>query len=401
MGTIDTSERMPLHRAVYHALRTVRLRNNGVETMTPYIVSSPGAGKTKLIIDEITKMKDFAIMACTPGLQRLEEFGGIPDIFKVSVIIDGNTIEELHTKWSVPEIISKARDLANSHKFVVVLLDDWHICGPEIQCIGFELFTHHSLSGHKIPNNVSFILAGNETSTAGAQEQLSAIVNRCIVIKSLADFNYWVKNFALPNKLHPLGISFLQHSIYNHFFMEDERDSPYGSPRSWTTLFNHLTDIELNEPKINMSELLCIFSGCVGPTAAQDFLNYYMISSKINAKEIFKTGSWKLPMEDLSKYVFIHSVVIEYYNLFCKCSEDKNKALFKNYSNIFSDIIKYLFENESAIFLAGFNFLVSFPEDKKYNVKSGMKLVSDLCSNKYLPKEVFEKYLPMVGSDKV
>ena len=239
LGKTDGRIVQNLNDAISFAVEMCKIPSSDINV--PYLVGPPGIGKTKMLSQTINDM-GFGFLAFTPGLERLEKFGGIPDMVYMDVAYkskDGGEEkkkQEIHTKWSVPEMISRARVASSKYEKVFILLDDWHLAPAAIQAIGFELFTHKALSGAKVPDNVYFILAGNESSAAGAKTQLSAIINRCTVLYCKPDLEYWIKNYALPNGLHESGISFFSIAQNAEIFNEAEQTTgQFATPRSWTS----------------------------------------------------------------------------------------------------------------------------------------------------------------------
>ena len=197
--------------AVEQAFRCARMRTENRIHNVPYLVGDPGMGKTAIISYE-TKKRDWGFIPVSLALETKEKFGGIPDIFRSA------KNNKLETEWSIPELISQANKLSEEKENVVILLDDFHLCEEDIQSIGFELFTYWKLHGHSLRDNIIILLAGNLTSAAGAQATLTPILNRCTLLKVKADFDYWVREFAFPNNIHPSGISFLQNNLKNYIF---------------------------------------------------------------------------------------------------------------------------------------------------------------------------------------
>ena len=110
-----------------------------------------------------------------------EEFSGIPENKQ-------NSKGEFYTVWAKPQIIEELEILAVDGKPTVCFFDDWHRTNAAIQSLGFSLFDQHILKGFKLPQNVVFIIAGNDSVSAGAREQLSAVLNR--VSKKYVKTNY-------------------------------------------------------------------------------------------------------------------------------------------------------------------------------------------------------------------
>lgn len=386
-----------LHKAIEFALLQPKMRKEGIETNVPYIVSAPGAGKTRML-EAALKRKGWGYLVYTPGLERVEKFGGIPDFYYP----DENDKTNLNTVWSKPEMICQIDSMAktNNYEHIVVLFDDWHLCASNIQQIGFELFTHYSLNSHKVPKNVSFVLAGNEKSAAGAKVQMSAIRNRCTMLFAEPDVTYWIQNFAIPNKIHNAGISFFNYNEYQKHFHEDESTSKqWASPRSWTSAFNKLSYVERlkenGELNYDQSQLIAMLEGDIGPEATSAFMSYYTIYININAKQIFQTGKFKIPEKSLMRYAFASAISDEFYDVVNKIYFDKSikgkkqQEILQQKTEIFSNIMQTLSEsNLSELVLLSISQFVDKNNCEQHQTKSGSEILSSLLSGDLLGEQI-------------
>lgn len=401
-----------------------------------YIVSPPGIGKTQMSY-EFCKNSNIGLISCTPALERQEKFGGIPDLkyVKGGVEFMGTTHsnnmkndpesenednfknadeEYLITKWSVPDLIAKANMMSLDHEYVLILLDDWHLCAPNIQQIGFELFTHRSLNGCKLADNIVFLLAGNQTSAAGAKVQMSAILNRSVVLHAKADINDWLA-YAERENLHPACFGFFS-SIENQAYFQEEEStsSPFGSPRSWTTFFRNLSLIEenlkyYNFPKsYNKKLTLGTLQGCVSQIAAEKFHIFYEIFSQVDLDKIFSKGYGdgpafaQVPTDLVAAYAHVYAVTSKFYDLYIQCSitdDKKEKANIDKYSKIWYQMIEILFNkkesssgksSKSELAMKSVTMLAAkqatIIEGKK--IKGGNLLIADLLKKNIIPKDL-------------
>ena len=328
-----------LHVALGMVLKSVNMRMKGVDHNIIYVVSDPGAGKTMMGRDIVTKNGGF-LKAYSPALERLEKFGGIPDIIKVK---NSEEEEELHTKWSVPQMITEINELASKHPYVVVMLDDWHLCIDELQQIGFELFTYYSLNGYKVKSNVTFMLAGNETSAAGAKLQLSPIRNRCTLIYAKPNVDYWINNYAQPNNIHPSAVSFFKDKSNQQYFQEPESTSEqFGSPRSWASASNWLKEIETDKNYSDGDKTRLLYSilfGSVSPKAAEKFMQHYEIFRNIDLEKIFKHGDVTIPTDNIERFCFCSAVNSKFFNLFYIANEKKDINRKIEFSKIYKQCL--------------------------------------------------------------
>ena len=167
MSITVNHQKIPLHVAVDIAFADLESRLKGEKNLsTPFLVGSPGGGKTQSIGDRAKRM-NLGFVSRNIGLMRIEETGGVPEFF----IED----EELRTRWSVPELITEIRQKAKIFPAVIVLLDDWHIAILRFKVWDLNYFRITRSRGTKSPKysvylswkrfNIrgeSFIFSGDE-----------------------------------------------------------------------------------------------------------------------------------------------------------------------------------------------------------------------------------------------
>jgi len=426
----NTPGEIPLHLAINLAHEIFELGSYDVGV--PYIIGKPGGGKTRMISQYFEKDLGWGFLAYEPALERLEKFGGIPEVqwmaneksFLETTLLptrSGENISqtpitikrehELHTQWSVPQMICEINEKSKKHDRVCVLLDDWHLCDEDRQTIGFELFTHRSLNGCKIPDNVHFILAGNATSAAGARLQLSAIMNRCYKIPTCADVSYWLEHYAEPQNLLPVGISFFQNNSNKDLFHEEESTSEqFGSPRSWTYLLRLLEQLQ------NSGRLSGIYSSkkpsdvmigtklkqsvcraCVSGSAASAFYNYMEIFEKVDVKKLFVKGQVDIPSDRVDQYAYMAAMASEYYHLECEHfdpTKNKSDAEINKQRGYYIDLLKkFVGEGTNMELLAcTFRMLATKQENKSLYLRSGSDIVYNLIRDKRMPTEVTGRF---------
>jgi len=386
--------KLPLHKAVDLVLSNAELRLKGLEYNLFYIIDKPGAGKTRTIERSVNE-RGWGFLSYSPALERVEKFGGIPDIFWADGESQMHVAEkkELRTVWSIPQMITEINDCAKKYPIVIVLLDDWHLCDEDIQRIGFELFTYYKLNNNPISKNVVFVLAGNETSAAGARIQLSAIRNRSTIIYTCSDVQNWIDNFAIPNCILPIGISFFRSKIYEYLFQEEESaHEQFGSPRSWTSAFNLISELERNEQLKNdpyyRDFVFCIIQGSVSREATEKFMLHYDIYSKLNIEEILNTGVIKLPKDTIELYCYITGLTYFFFeHYYTETLEDKEKnRIMKIYGTFIEELVKV--NNEMTV-----TSLVTLANLSKGKEKNGMLVLQQLIKSSYISIELSKKLM--------
>lgn len=350
---------MPVHDAMMRSIEMAYSRFKTGTTNTPigYVISTPGAGKTQLH-KKLCSDLGYGQMSITMGLLPLEHMSGLPTVMDIDNELDllwNPAGKKVH--WLPPQMISDIQKLGREHEFSVVLLDDFHLCTPGQQSYGFEIFSHHTLQGYPFPKNVQFIAAGNATSAAGAKVTLSAIVNRMLPIRSYSDREYWLENYAIPNKINKHVLSFLRHSSNAIYFAEPESNTPFGSPRSWSGLASAM-DVFEESNSLSTNTLKCITDGLVSHTASTNFYLFYEVYNKVPVEKIYSTGNYDIP-NDNNKYPFtiaitdfIISKIIDFanntkYGQADRSVQTKETTILKNYIKIYNSIIKDLSDTKN------------------------------------------------------
>lgn len=409
MATVSFNTRieLPLHDAVKLALSSVGLRAQGILHNLFYIVDKPGAGKTMCIGHDV-RQHGWGFLPYSPALERLEKLGGIPDLYWTykdtweaskdlkTLEKTGQEKDQLRTIWSVPQMITEINDAAAKYPYVVVLFDDWHLCDEDLQKIGFEVFTYYKLNNNPIADNVIFILAGNESSAAGAKVQMSAIRNRVTFINSRADVKNWLSNFAIPSGIHPMGISFFNNPMNHDLFQEAESSNEqFGSPRSWTSLFNILSFIEktpslwVEDEDYNLvlprQYIYAVVQGSVSRVATERFMMHYDIYKEVDMDDFFDNGNVAIPDNPVNRYCYCTAITYEFYSRYV---QEKDKTKQKLLSDLYIRMINALKMQYRELVSAVLVNLGHIPENATYGYQAGILIIGDMVRNKSISMDL-------------
>lgn len=350
-NTNDDKIKFPLHEAIEIIKFSVYLQTHKeseeefAECAIPYLQGPPGDGKTQMI-KNLCRKNNWGFVSCHFALEPIEKFTGIPKFIRVN---SDNDDKQYGTFWSIPELITKIMKISKNHEKVVLLLDDIHLCGATHMAYLYEPLTERAFNGHRLPDNCAILLAGNDSNKAGAKTPFSAIMNRVQIMPIYQDFDYWKKNYAIPNSLHHTIVSFLSNDTYKQYFREQEQmETPWGSPRSWTRLSNLVQLMEYNIGKsLNETMILFLASGHVSKEAAGAFSAYYNIYTKISPTKILnqiKNDSFEMPTDVSEKYITAHVL-----NLHMANAENND---FNKYLETFCKFILMLsIENKELIIM--------------------------------------------------
>lgn len=316
----------------------ISLQLSGTDVAVPYLQGAPGCGKTALMHAWGNK-NNWQVFSCHFSRIPIEEISGIPNF--VDIVIDGQPFKG--TEWSYPELLTKIHQL-DKNRPIILFLDDFHLCSPSHLELGFEMFTNRSIRGYKLPDNVAFLLAGNNSSKAGTKAGNSAIVNRCGIYPVYMDFKYWKEEFAIKHGVNYKIITFLSNEKYRKYFhMEENANEPWASPRAWTRLSEFLNPLEkVMAGNISHSDLTYYAEAHVGPEAAAEFAAYYKLYLETEMDKVFDgKKAVEIPTDMSGMYIYGIAASAEYIDRYVKLGTGKKDDLNKIYCGILAEINKH------------------------------------------------------------
>ena len=369
---------IPLHKAIESSfidLEEVISGNRDISV--PFIVGAPGGGKTSIIRANCQK-KGWNLYARNTGMMVNEELSGIPELMHEK----GKDGERDYPTclWSKPQLVSDVEQLAKKAP-TVIFFDDWHRTNSVIQSLAFETFTDYTLKGFKLPDNVAFILAGNDSVAAGARDQLSAVLNRTSKKYVKTDYNQWKMDFGYDN-VHGFVLGFLDAEVNQKFFhMEESMYEPWASPRSWSYLSKKIQLMEKYKVEQDEMTRLAEYSSYVGQIAAAELLKYYMFYRNIKVEQIFETGKYKIPMTTVERYIFTSLINNHFVALWMKSEDTREK-----YAKVYIKILNDLYEAQKEMGA----ICISLMRDKRPQI--GATLVKHKMLDMSFLKELYEYF---------
>lgn len=329
----------PIHE-VLPVIKELLKSQQSDETAVPFLLGPPGISKTANISQMCDEEEDWQGFITHWALRAVETISGLPEFSDITFTNSkGREFNKRGTTWTMPDILTSAYRIIERKKpkILVWLLDDMHRASPEHQSYGYEMFSERTLEGHKIPNEVRFILAGNDSVKAGAKPIFSAIINRCAVFPVKLEFEHWKIHYALPNEINPKIVAFLTNPKNSMYFQEEEQlGIPWSSARSWSK-FSTLLDILERTDRTSPSEIMYYAASHLGETAAKEFGGHYSLFSKIDAGKIFtKNAKIKIPSDMSGQYIFLLAVVTEFFNYW---GREKKESKKEEYLNIMAEVI--------------------------------------------------------------
>ena len=328
-----------------------------------WISGSPGIGKSD-VFEQICKEHGWGLNVAYVATMLLEQITGLPQVGGYNPALTwlselvkklkslswfGKTIDlpevnaprdSLYTKWSLPELFSfknlRVRPKDPDKSPMILLLDDAHLCNKTIQGYLFQLLTYRSIHNHKLPDNVSIIMAGNRADDkAGFQQILAPVANRIFFLDVDSNVDAWTKNFAIPRGLRQDIISFMQY--YPTYLQSTPLESrAWASPRSWTNAAYTLDEYEKSSGNTRMDNgsIFQILKGHVGDDYATKFIEYRTLLMQWDAEGIL-LGRTKVDWNDFIKNkVKAYSCITAVTNELIKKMRPKNFKVTKEDKDI-------------------------------------------------------------------
>ena len=288
--------------------------------------------------------------------------------------------------------IMSAEDMDKKNPTIILLLDDIHLCGPDVQKFLFQLLTQHAINKHALPSNIALLLAGNRAEDRAGFRQMNAGISSRVNHKNIkGDPQVWVEDYAIPHKLQSDIISFIQYypAKLNGTPLENRA---WNNSRTWSESSRQIDAMEryIGRPLDNDEKYVII-----------EFYNFCSLLLEWRAHEIID-GKRKI-VEDRSKVKSNDDIVIDQldkisaYALLTACIGEIQKRLrkvdFKVNSEstklmdfVREDIIEPLAKRHREIVPLGLKILI-IEETKE---KKQAVLVSKLLKDKKLVKMLLD-----------
>jgi hypothetical protein len=352
-----------------------------------WISGSPGIGKSDLL-EQICRDNQWGLSVAYVATMQLEQVTGLPRVSSHNPLLEwfsdfcdsaGKITvgekeielpkfiapkEKMYTEWSLPELFS-FQNLRVLPKHpdkdpMILLLDDAHLINKAMQGYMFQLLTYRSIHGHKLPDNVSIIMAGNRSDDkAGFQQILAPVANRIFFIDVKNEAQEWVRNYAVKNDVRNDIISFIQY--YPKQLQSTPMESrAWASPRSWTYASRTLDEYETNYKKLDNEVIFQIMKGHVGDEYATKFLEYRTLLMQWDCEGIL-TGKTKVDWDK------IKASKIDAYALLTACTNELMKRLKPK---------KFKVGKEDKVYVDGYKIIIDkMTEAARAIVPLGLKML--------------------------
>lgn len=231
------------------------------------------------LLDQETNFIDFRLSQIEPSDLR-----GIPipvkvyynkertkQILESELHLHESYITETSVVWAAPSILKLPKDWKG-----VILFDEINSAMPIVQAASYQLILDRRVGELVLPDGALILAAGNRETDGGVTFSLATpLRDRMTHVEMVADYNDWLENFAIPNRLNPATISFIKETGMKHFNTLSTKDTSHAggaSPRSWT----RVSEIETARKRLgtSMAVYKSLIAGRVGTAAAIDYVTY-------------------------------------------------------------------------------------------------------------------------------
>jgi len=209
----------------------------GRKVHVPVLKGAPGSGKSSFL-KQICKDNNYSLVNVSFASLDLVELSGLPNDVEVPEMAQYSSNGNASiTQWSMPEVIYQANRIASQGQNVVILLDDIHEANRSTQTALYELLLERKLKNFTLDPKVAIVATMNDSDESGFEGMSSPIVNRLAFLQFNITHEEW--HNVSGRFYHHFIASFLKGN--SNFLHEPESvHSPYGTPRSWEALSEHL-----------------------------------------------------------------------------------------------------------------------------------------------------------------
>ena len=252
-------------------------------TMTFYLESEPGAGKTD-VAKQIARKMGYDHLLVRPSDRDSSDILGIPDLAAMA--------DERVVRW-VPPAELWSIDASHEEAKTVLIIDELSDCNVAVQNVLCGLINDRHTANVKVHPDVRIIATGNRVQDkSGAGRIVTKLGNRVMRLPITVDREDW-KAWAYNNGISPTLIAFLtlRDELLSKF---DPQNFSNPTPRSWEKL-----DRTLPWGSVDMNTWMVAAGGLVGEEAAGEYTNFLKLLPEmpdINAI-IADPGSAKIPTD--------------------------------------------------------------------------------------------------------
>lgn len=266
--------------------------------LVPFIVSSPGMGKSS-IVRELAKDYNLKLIDHRISTSEPTDFSGLPRITdSYAKMVPFTDIFPLDTT-PVPE----------GKNGWILFLDEFNSGTKQTMAAAYRPILDHQVGQHNLHPNCRLILAGNKTTDkAIVTGNLStALQSRVVYLELELDFNIWFEDVAIAEKYHPTVTAYLMNNQRDLMdFNPDNVGKAFCCPRTWEFINRQVTvtdgPVEFMYPA---------YTGTITSGIAVSFVQFCRVFNHLTSKEsVLKNPSGaNVPTDSATRWALLSSMI--------------------------------------------------------------------------------------------
>lgn len=347
----------------------------------PLLIGESGIGKTALI-NKLGKKNDFYIINIDGNMLKEGEIGGLPTVEDYFLNLDGEAVKLKRTVYAVHTKLQEIEKVLhkNPEKIILLFIDEINRCEHSVQQELMNIILNREINGFKISNQVKVVAAMNPSSKYDAFSHTDYQVidmdpaqeDRFVWIELESDSSAWLAwgMDSEESHIHPDVLNFIS-SFPDFLHTPFSKEMVKATPRSWERVSNSYKVYLKRKAEIPNRVFYNVIKGNVGPTIAQEFMNFLE-----NNKNPIMTPSEIFAGEELQEEILE------------KIKGESHSRLYLLAKNIFQ-YLKNLGDRTGEVNLFA-KLLQHYPPDLKLAIMRELKeLYVDTLYKDFLMNEIF------------
>ncbi|MCR5324916.1 MAG: MoxR family ATPase [Lachnospiraceae bacterium] len=256
-------------------------------------LGAPGVGKSQ-IIKQIGKKFGYKVIDLRLAQMSEVEIGGL---------IYPNE-DRTKTRWLSPEVLP---DEERDGKNTILLLDEITSCPKRVQVAAYQLILDRRVGQYTLPEGTFVIGLGNREDDDGVYIRLAGpLADRFEIHYIDVDFKVWREDFAIPYKIHPYVLKYLNFKPSAlHTQSADPESMIFATPRSW----ERVSDILKKDSDIDNKVVVNKIAGNIGSIETMQFVKFVKDSGSSVTADEFLSGTITAPADPSAVAILTNALV--------------------------------------------------------------------------------------------
>lgn len=347
----------------------------------PLLIGESGIGKTALI-NKLGKKNDFYVINIDGNMLKEGEIGGLPTVEDYTAQIDGKTVKKKRTVYAVHTKLQEIETVLCKEpgKTLLLFIDEINRCEHSVQQELMNIILNREINGFKISKQVKVVAAMNPSSKYDTFNHTDYQVidmdpaqeDRFVWIELESDVKDWIAwgMEAKNSNIHQDVINFIS-SFPDYLHTPFSSEMVKATPRSWERVSDSYRVYLKRKNEIPIKIFYNVIKGNVGPSIAQEFINFLENNKDplLSPQEIFTQRK-------------LQNEVID------KIKSENHSRLYILSKNVFQYLINIKDRRHEVDIFA--QLLQYYPPDLKLAIMKELKdLYTDTLYNDFLNDTVF------------